>query len=100
AAGLIRGLQGAGLRIQEIGTAPTPVVYWAERTLGTDGAVQITGSHNPSEWNGIKMTVCTHAIHGDTIQGLRARIESGQFASGMGTLEARPVLDAYVADVA
>jgi phosphomannomutase / phosphoglucomutase len=100
AAGLIRGLTAAGAQVIDIGTAPTPVVYWAEKVLGTDGAVQITGSHNPSEWNGIKMTVQGQSIHGDVIQGLRERIDSGTLASGTGSVEGRPVMQDYVKDVA
>jgi phosphomannomutase / phosphoglucomutase len=100
AAGLMRGLRDAGLVVTDIGTAPTPVVYWAEKVLEADGGIQITGSHNPPEWNGIKMTVQGNSIHGDTILGLRSRIESGQLASGTGTLGTRAVLDDYVRDVA
>ena len=98
-AALIRGLRDAGANVTDIGTSPTPVVYWAEKALGTDGGVQITGSHNPAEWNGIKMTVQGRSIYGDTILGLRSRIESGELASGSGTVEVRPVLDDYVKDV-
>ena len=100
AAALIRGLQTAGADVIDVGTCPTPVVYWAEKTLGADGGVQITGSHNPPEWNGIKMSVQGRSIYGDTILGLRSRIDSGALASGSGSHTRRPVLDEYVADVA
>ncbi|MEC9298514.1 MAG: phosphomannomutase/phosphoglucomutase, partial [Gemmatimonadota bacterium] len=53
ASGLIRGLNGSGADVVDIGTVPTPSLYWAEQTLPTDGGIQITGSHNPPEWNGI-----------------------------------------------
>ena len=99
AEGLIRGLLSAGASVTDIGTVPTPVVYWAEQVLGTDGGVQITGSHNPSEWNGIKMTVQGRAIHGETIQGLRRRIETGALAAGSGRRGRRALLDDYVRDV-
>jgi phosphomannomutase/phosphoglucomutase len=79
---------------------PTPVVYWAEKVLGTDGGVQATGSHNPSEWNGIKMTVQGHSIHGETIQGLRTKIEKNALAAGSGTAQKRDVLEDYIKDVA
>jgi phosphomannomutase/phosphoglucomutase len=98
-AALIRGLRDSGVDVTDIGTSPTPVVYWAEKVLGTDGGVQITGSHNPPEWNGIKMTVQGRSIYGDTILGLRSRIESGDLATGKGSLEQRPVLSDYVKDV-
>jgi phosphomannomutase/phosphoglucomutase len=97
---LVRGIRAAGVDVLDIGTVPTPLVYWTEVTRGMDGGVQVTGSHNPAEWNGIKMTVAGRAIYGSTIQALRARIEKGGFASGSGGYEATDVIDAYVADVA
>ncbi len=97
---LIRGIRAAGVDVLDIGTVPTPMVYWAEATRGTDGAVQITGSHNPAEWNGIKMTVQARAIYGATIQALRKRIEAGTFVSGQGGHETEDVYDAYVKDIA
>jgi phosphomannomutase/phosphoglucomutase len=100
AAALIRGLESAGVRVTDIGTVPTPVVYWAEKTLGTDGSLQITGSHNPPEWNGIKMTVQGRSIYGDTILSLRGRLDAGALATGSGTHERRPLLDDYIEDVA
>src|SRR6185503_10138182 len=59
---LVRGIRAAGVDVLDIGTVPTPMVYWTEATRKTDGGVQITGSHNPAEWNGIKMTVQTRAF--------------------------------------
>ena len=55
--GLIAGIRSAGGNVLDVGTVPTPVLYWSEVTFDTDAAVQITGSHNPPEWNGIKMTL-------------------------------------------
>jgi phosphomannomutase / phosphoglucomutase len=97
---LVRGIRAAGVDVLDIGTVPTPMVYWTEATRGTDGAVQITGSHNPAEWNGIKMTVGGRAIYGATIQALRERIEQQKFASGAGGYVAEDVSDDYVEDVA
>lgn len=99
--GLAGGLREAGVDVVDVGTVPTPVVYWAERVLGTDGALQVTGSHNPSEYNGIKMTVGGRALHGDEILELRDLIRSGVGpADREGSLERSEVLDRYVADVA
>jgi phosphomannomutase / phosphoglucomutase len=95
----IGGLLSAGVDAVDLGTVPTPVVYWAEVELGADGGVQITGSHNPPEWNGIKMTMGGASVFGDTIQGLRHRIESGDFTEGRGARDHRDVLDAYVGDI-
>jgi len=97
---LVRGVRSTGVDVLDIGTVPTPMVYWTETTRGLDGAVQITGSHNPAEWNGIKMTVAGRSIYGATIQALRRRIEQGPMASGKGGYAAEDVSDAYVADVA
>ena len=78
--GLVRGARSSGCRVVRLGTVPTPVAYFAEQELGAHGSLQVTGSHNPSEYNGIKMTVAKGSLHGDAIQGLLARIRSG----GMG----------------
>jgi phosphomannomutase/phosphoglucomutase len=100
AEGLIRGLNAAGADVVDIGTVPTPAVYWAERTLPTDGGIQITGSHNPPEWNGIKMTLRGMSVYGDQIQGLKQAILEEEFGEGAGGSERVDVLDRYVADVA
>ena len=100
AAGLIAGLRASGADVLAVGTVPTPILYWSEVIFETDAAVQITGSHNPPEWNGIKMTCGRAALWGDAIQGLHARIEKGDIDSGEGSLETVDVLDRYVTDIA
>jgi phosphomannomutase/phosphoglucomutase len=100
AAGMIRGLTSAGADVLDVGTVPTPVLYWSEVTFETDAGVQITGSHNPPEWNGIKMTCGRAALYGEAIQSLLHRIEHGDLDTGEGTVERVDVLDRYVADVA
>lgn len=100
AQGLIRGLRAAGADVLDIGTVPTPVLYWSEVTFDAHAGVQITGSHNPPEWNGIKMTAGRAALYGDAIQDLLRRIEEGDLRAGNGSLESVEVLDRYVADVA
>jgi phosphomannomutase/phosphoglucomutase len=100
AASLIAGIRAAGGSVVDIGTVPTPALYWSEFEFDTDGAVQITGSHNPSEWNGVKMTVRRGSLYGDAIQDLYRRIQEGDVASGAGGVERVEVLDRYVADVA
>lgn len=100
AAGLIRGITSAGADVLDVGTVPTPILYWSECVYETDAAVQITGSHNPPEWNGIKMTCGRAALYGEAIQGLLARITSGEVDSGEGAVERIEVLDAYVEDIA
>ncbi|MEM7417361.1 MAG: phosphomannomutase/phosphoglucomutase [Gemmatimonadota bacterium] len=97
---LIAGLTGAGADVIDIGTVPTPILYWAEFTQEADAGVQITGSHNPPEWNGIKMTRGTSALYGDQIQDLLRRIQESDVDAGSGTHERVDVLDDYIADVA
>jgi phosphomannomutase/phosphoglucomutase len=100
AAGLVTGIRSAGANVIEVGTVPTPVLYWAEATLGTHAGVQITGSHNPPEWNGIKMSLARAALYGDAIQEIKDRILKNRMDSGSGTHERVEVLDRYVEDVA
>ncbi len=98
--GLIRGLNGSGADALDIGTVPTPTLYWAEKTLPADGGIQITGSHNPPEWNGIKMTLQGMSVYGDRIQELKHVIAGRDFGEGAGAREGVDVLDRYIADVA
>jgi len=98
-AGLIAGIRSAGVHVVDVGTVPTPVLYWSEAVLGTHAGVQITGSHNPPEWNGVKMSLGRAALYGDAIQELRTRILKGDMDSGHGSHERVEVLDRYVADV-
>lgn len=98
--GLIAGIRSAGVDVLDIGTVPTPVLYWSEVTLGADAGVQITGSHNPPEWNGIKMTHGGSSLYGDAIQDLLRSIQASNFTSGSGGYERITVLDHYVDDIA
>ncbi len=81
-AGLAEGIRSTGIDVIELGMVPTPLVYFAAHTHKLDGAIQITGSHNPAEYNGFKMMVGLTTLHGETIQELREIAESGDFASG------------------
>jgi len=99
AEGLIRGLRAAGADVLAVGMVPTPVLYWSEVVFETHGAVQITGSHNPPEWNGIKMTMDRAALYGDAIQDLYRRIRDGDLLDGEGSVDRVEVLDRYVEDV-
>jgi phosphomannomutase/phosphoglucomutase len=96
---LVSGVRSAGVDVLDVGTVPTPVLYWAEATFGTDGGVQVTGSHNPPEWNGIKMSVGRASLFGEDIQALYRRIVEEDLAAGAGGVERQEVLDRYVADV-
>ena len=77
---LVEGLTNAGANVVDIGVVPTPLLYWSLHHLAVIGGIQITGSHNPPEYNGFKLCVGHESLHGDGIQTLRQIIDSGQFA--------------------
>ena len=79
-AALSDGFRAAGVDVIDIGMVPTPVVYYATFELGTGTGVAVTGSHNPPDYNGLKMVIAGDAIYGDSIQRLRESIESGALA--------------------
>ena len=79
-AALADGFRAAGVDVIDIGMVPTPVVYYATFELGTGTGVAVTGSHNPPDYNGLKMVIAGDAIYGDAIQGLRESIASGALA--------------------
>ena len=87
AAALSKGIMSAGGVVVNIGTVPTPAVYFAVQALGTDGGVQVTGSHNPSEFNGFKFVLDGESLHGAAITRLGARMESEDYATGSGREE-------------
>ncbi len=100
AARVVSGLRAAGVDVVLIGTVPTPVLYWAALRLGGDGGIQITGSHNPPEYNGFKLVAGGKPFYGEQIQALKRRILDQDFSEGTGSLQERDVLDDYVDDVA
>ncbi|MBT8496508.1 MAG: phosphomannomutase/phosphoglucomutase [Deltaproteobacteria bacterium] len=92
---LTAGLQEAGADVLDIGVVPSPVLYFAAHFLEPDGAVIITGSHNPGDDNGFKLMCGTDALHGDDIQELRRRVEERDFDDGHGTCTALDVTGDY-----
>ena len=84
AAALIRGLVASGVDVVDIGMVTTPMLYFAACTLANSG-IQITGSHNPKDYNGFKMVLAGRAIYGDEIQGLRTRIEADEASTAART---------------
>ena len=96
----MKGLLGAGCNVTDIGIVPTPVLYYSAQNLNAHGAIMITGSHNPAEYNGFKRVCGTGMLHGEAIQEVRAIIERADFEIGP---EPCPALDAvtpYVDEVA
>jgi phosphomannomutase/phosphoglucomutase len=88
AAGVRRGIVAAGGTAIDVGEMPTPALYFAVASLPADGGVQVTGSHNPPEFNGFKMVLAGGSVHGEAIQGLYQRISHDQYATGTGREEA------------
>ena len=93
---LSAGLAAAGADVIDIGMGPTPLAYFAAHHLGCGSCVAVSGSHNPPEYNGLKMVVGGVTLYGDAIQALRARAERGDLKSGSGKRSTADVLDAYV----
>ena len=94
AAGVERGFLACGLEVERVGLVPTPSLYYAVASRGLDGGLQVTGSHNPPEFNGFKMAKRSAPVFGSEIQAMLAMIEKGDFASGAGSSADAPVLDA------
>jgi phosphomannomutase/phosphoglucomutase len=97
---LMEGLVSAGANAIDIGMGPTPLAYFAAHHLGCGSCVAVSGSHNPPQYNGLKMVVGGDALYGDDIQDLRKRIEQRKFATGSGKKTTADVLDAYVERIA
>src|SRR2546430_6391314 len=84
AQGLREGIAAAGAIAIDIGELPTPALYFATKTLDVDGGIQVTGSHNPPEFNGFKMVLAHDAVFGDDIQRLYKMIDAGKVTSKSG----------------
>jgi len=95
-AALTEGLLSAGADVIDIGMAPTPVAYFAAHHLGCGSCVAITGSHNPPDYNGLKMVIAGATLWGEDVQELRRSIETGKLSKGSGKRSTANVLDAYV----
>ncbi len=95
-AALVSGLVAGGVDVVRIGLSSTPMLYYAEATLEVDGGIQVTGSHNPPEYNGFKMVHAHAPFFGDDIQDLAALAVSGAWSEGTGEVTEADVLDAYV----
>ena len=95
------GIASTGTAVIDVGMVPTPVLYFSTVHLGTGSGVEITGSHNPPEYNGLKLMLGGATLHGDGIQALRARIESGRLITGAtrGEVRMADVLDDYIAAI-
>ncbi len=100
ATAIARGLVASGCRVADLGTVPTPVLYHSVIHRKADGAVMITGSHNPPEYNGFKVVCGGTTIYGEEIQELRRMLERGDLVQGEGATEPYDAITPYVEDVA
>ncbi|HEY6808495.1 MAG TPA: phosphomannomutase/phosphoglucomutase [Gemmatimonadales bacterium] len=97
AGGVARGVTAAGGTAVDVGECPTPALYFATHTIGVDGGIQVTGSHNPPQFNGFKIVLGGEPVAGDGIQYLRGLIERGAiaFRGGGGSAPQTGLLAAY-----
>ena len=93
---LARGLQKSGVDVIDIGRVTTPILYFATHHLGTGSGVMVTGSHNPPDYNGLKMMLAGETLSGDDIQKLRRRLEAGDLKRGAGNIHSQDVGKAYL----
>ncbi len=93
---LAQGITQAGVNVIDIGRVPTPMTYFAAHELDTGSCVSVTGSHNPPEYNGLKMVLGGQTLHGEMIQDLRRRIVSADFSQGRGRVRHASVRQAYL----
>jgi phosphomannomutase/phosphoglucomutase len=91
-----QGLIETGMAVVDVGMVPTPLLYFSLHQLDVDGGVQITGSHNPPEFNGFKVCLHNSSIHGKEIQRIREIIDSGVFDRGQGSQEAADIVGPYI----
>lgn len=95
-AALVEGLSESGVDVVRIGLGPTPMLYFAATTLEVDGGIMVTGSHNPSDYNGFKLMLGRKSFFGAEIQRLGKIAASGDFRRGSGAVTERSVFDAYL----
>jgi phosphomannomutase/phosphoglucomutase len=96
---LARGIQKSGINVIDVGRVATPMVYFAAYHLNTQCGVMITGSHNPPDYNGLKMVLAGETLSGETIQLLRTRAETGEMTHGAGSYTQRDISADYLASI-
>jgi phosphomannomutase / phosphoglucomutase len=91
-----RGITATGVDVIDVGTVPTPVQSFAAAYLETDGGLQVTGSHNPAEYNGFKMTIGGGSLYGEKIQELLRIIREEDYEEGRGTTSVEEIIPTYI----
>jgi phosphomannomutase/phosphoglucomutase len=97
---LQEGLLAAGCAVTDLGVVPTPLLYYSVFHLEAGGGIMITGSHNPSDYNGFKVMLGRGTIHGAEIQEILRLIQSADFASGEGSVRSFDIVTPYVNEIA
>jgi phosphomannomutase len=95
-AALVRGLTEGGLDVVRVGMGPSPMLYFATYHLDVDGGIQVTGSHNPADYNGFKLLLKGRSVFGGEIQEIGRRAASGDWTDGAGTVAEADIREAYV----
>jgi phosphomannomutase/phosphoglucomutase len=96
---LSQGLQMGGCTVIDIGQVPTPVLYYATHKLNTGAGVMVTGSHNPPEYNGLKMVMDGKTLHGEDIQAIYQCILNNKLTQASGSIQQQDLLDNYIARI-
>ena len=96
AGALARGIQKAGINVIDVGMVATPMTYFAAYELQTNSAVMVTGSHNPPDYNGLKMVLGGETLAGDRIQALRERLEKNNLSHGNGQYTQQDIAGRYI----
>ena len=95
-AALIRGLTEGGIDVVQVGMGPSPMLYFATHYLDVDGGIQVTGSHNPANYNGFKLLLKGRSVFGKEIQAIGERAARGDWSEGNGAVEEVDIREAYV----
>jgi len=93
---LAKGLNSTGIEVIDVGVVATPMVYFATHQFKTGSGAMVTGSHNPPEYNGLKMMIAGDTLAAEAIQDLRRVVEAGDFATGSGKTETQDIRAAYL----
>ncbi|MBT3233996.1 MAG: phosphomannomutase/phosphoglucomutase [Calditrichaeota bacterium] len=96
---LVDGITSTGVDIIDLGVVPSPLVYFSTHTLDVGGGVMITGSHNPSDYNGFKISLGTESIYGSEILSIWELINNNDFETGSGTVNEFNILPDYIRDI-
>lgn len=93
---LTEGIKSTGRDVIYLGAVPTPVLYYATQVLDTRAGVMVTGSHNPADYNGLKVVIDGQALHGEVIRDIYRRIQEGRFHTGRGTEQSVELGSEYI----